>query len=164
MGNVPFADLRQTFSNVMLAAIYAVAVQQATEKGTMGAAQAIAEVVWGPHDMQKMQEGQVSANITAANQLTRLARWRMNMFNSIQSFLKTPMGAALVNKFLQQGNEDLQRAFAAGDAMVRLLERAHESIRQKDPEEAKEFDRVARQITADYVQHKTRYLEARANF
>ena len=84
------------------------------------------------------------------------------MPNDIQSFLKTPIGIALAQRFLQQGSEDLQRAFAAGDAMVRLLERAHESIKQKNPEEARELERVARQVVADYSKHKARYLETRA--
>ena len=74
------------------------------------------------------------------------------------------MGASLVQNLLQQGNEDLQRAFAAGDAMVRLLEKAHESIKQKNPQEAKEFERVARQIATDYGKHKARYLESRTRF
>ena len=90
--------------------------------------------------------------------------WRKSMFNNIQSFLKSPMGASLVQSFLQQGNDDLQRAFAAGDAMVRLLEKAHESIKQKDSKEATEFERIARQITADYGRHKARYLESRTKF
>lgn len=83
------------------------------------------------------------------------------MLNDIRSLLKTPLGAALAERFLQQGSEDLQRAFAAGDAMVRLLERAYESIKEKSPEEAKEFERVARQISADYGKHKARYFETR---
>ena len=84
------------------------------------------------------------------------------MFSNLQSFLKSATGLALAQQLLQQGSEDLQQAFAAGDAMVRLLERAHASIQQKNPEEAKEFERVARQITAAYCKHKARYLESRA--
>jgi hypothetical protein len=68
------------------------------------------------------------------------------------------------SQIINKRSEDLQRAFAAGDAMVRLLEKAHESIKQKDPAEAREFEQVARQITRDYGQYKARYLESRTRF
>ena len=86
------------------------------------------------------------------------------MFSNLQSFLKSSAGQALAQQLLQQGSEDLQQAFAAGDAMVRLLEKAHYSIQQKNPDEAKEFERAARQITAAYCKHKARYIESRAKF
>lgn len=86
------------------------------------------------------------------------------MAHDLQSFMKTSLVAALVDRFVHPGNEHLKQVFAAGDAMVRLLAQAHDYIQKNDPKEAKEFERAARRVVEDYREHAARYLEARGSW
>ncbi|MCL2123295.1 MAG: hypothetical protein FWH34_04320 [Desulfovibrionaceae bacterium] len=86
------------------------------------------------------------------------------MLNELQSFMKTPLGAALVERLTQRGNEDLKQAFAAGDEMTRLLSKAHKYMEKTDPQEAAEFARATQRVVAHYREHAARYLEIRSSY
>ena len=86
------------------------------------------------------------------------------MLNELQSFLKTPLGAALVDRFLHQGSEDLKQAFAVGNEMAHLLREAHKYIEKINPKDAAEFARDAERAERRYREHVARYLEIRGSW
>ena len=85
------------------------------------------------------------------------------MLNELQSFMKTPLGTALVERLTQRGNEDLTQAFAAGDEMIRLLSKAHQHMEKTDPQELAKFAKAVEPVVRRYKGHVGRYLEIRAS-
>ena len=134
------------------AAVFAVAFQLVMEKETMDAAQVIAV------------EGVTPARHAKNVKRESIKRRRGYMAHDLQSFLKNMAVAALTDRFVHPGSEHLKQAFAAGDAMVRLLAQVHDYMQKNDPKEAKEFERAARRVVEDYREHAARYLETRGSW